>query len=46
MNRFLDFNWRDVNAELAPAVTETVGQVCHDVAAGLFEKIPYNKLFA
>lgn len=46
MNRFLDLNWRDVNTELAPAITETVGQVCQSVAAGFFEKIPYSKLFA
>lgn len=46
MNRFLDLNWRDVDAELAPAISATVGQVCHDVAAGFFEKIPYSKLFA
>lgn len=46
MNRFLDINWRDINDELAPAITETVGQVCHEVAAGFFEKIPYSKLFA
>ncbi|KAF5280603.1 hypothetical protein FQA39_LY05251 [Lamprigera yunnana] len=44
MNVFLNENWKDVQQELAPAITETISSIITTSLAGIFEKVPYKDI--
>lgn len=44
-NKFLDENWKDIDKDLGPAISETIAQICVQIASAFFERIPYNELF-
>lgn len=44
-NKFLDENWKEIDKDLGPAISETIAQICVQIASSLFDRIPYNQLF-
>lgn len=44
-NKFLDENWKEIDKDLGPAISETIAQICVQIASAFFERIPYNQLF-
>lgn len=44
-NKFLDENWREIDKDLGPAISETIAQICVQIASAFFDRIPYNELF-
>lgn len=45
MNKFLDENWKEIDTEFGPAISETIAQICVTIASAFFDRIPYNQLF-
>lgn len=45
MSIFLDENWKEVNNEIAPALSETVNMIITAVVMGVFTKVPYEDIF-
>lgn len=44
-NKFLDENWQEIDKDLGPAISETIGQICVQIASTFFDRIPYDQLF-
>lgn len=45
-NKFLDENWKEIDKDLGPAISETIGQICVSIASSFFDRIPYDQLFS
>ena len=45
MNQFLNQNWKEIYAELKPAVTFAVEEILKGIINRIFLKIPYKEIF-
>ncbi|EEB19876.1 protein takeout precursor, putative [Pediculus humanus corporis] len=45
LNQFLNENWKEIFAEINPAITQALGTAFKEIATRLFNKIPYDDVF-
>ncbi|KAF5301503.1 hypothetical protein FQR65_LT08806 [Abscondita terminalis] len=44
MNTFLNDNWKEVDTELGPSISETMNAIITSSLSGIFEKVPYKEI--
>lgn len=44
-NSFFNENWREIEKEIHPAITESVGKIYENLFNKLFGAIPYEEMF-
>lgn len=45
MNNFINENWEIIFQELKPAISNTLAKIITGFVDGIFDTIPYRKLF-
>lgn len=45
MNNFLKENWKDVEKEVGPAVTDTIKSIITSMLNAIFNKVPFSSIF-
>lgn len=45
MNRFLNENWKDVQNELSPTISESFKRVVNSIVDNICSQVPYEEIF-